>query len=260
MNTTHRVLALAAVSAISITSGAQAALLLQHTFDGGTASLNGTALDTNNISASTWVAGASGSYVDQNGNIIATNAAAAWVGLNGAITMGSADDIFEVAMVADKLGLNFDFQGGFWGPAIPSVTGQHQWQSGTAFWRWQDNSVTAYAGAGLTGSISGSSALANNAGPTLLTLRLDLTDATLTNNSFSLYLGDSATGTLVGSATFSGDESFEELGFSARVLGGNSGAQVTSLALTQIPEPSSSTILLGLSAIAMTALGRRRKM
>jgi hypothetical protein len=54
-------------------------------------------------------------YVDANGNVIGTNAASAWVDLNGAITMGSADDIFEVAMVADKLGVNYEFEGGFWG-------------------------------------------------------------------------------------------------------------------------------------------------
>jgi hypothetical protein len=238
---------------IGIASTSQAQILIQHTFDGGSGNLNGTSLDTNTIGAGTWNAGlvTESNYVDANGNITGTNGASAWVDLNGAITMGSADDIFEVAMVADKLGGNYEFEGGFWS-ASPSTTGQHKWQDGTAFWYWQSNSLTAYAGEKQVGQISGSSSLANNAGATLLTLRLDMTDATLTNNSFSLYIGNSSTGTLVGSATFSGDESFTYLGISGRPTGGNTAGQVSSLILTQIPEPNSFALLgLGLGALLL---------
>ena len=212
-------------------------VLIAHTFDEGAGNLNATTLEINNIGVGTWNAGlvTEDNTVDANGNVSGGNGASAWVHLNGAITMGSPDDTYEVAMIADKLGVNCEFQGGFWGPIDPSKTGQHKWQSGTAFWYWQDGSVTAYAGAGQVDPISGSTALANNTGPTLLTLRLDLTDATLANNSFSLYIGDSATGTLVGSANFSGDESFEELGISGRPTGGQTAGRVTSLTLTREP-------------------------
>jgi hypothetical protein len=116
------------LAALGIASTSQAQILIQHTFDGGSGSLNGASLDTNTIGAGTWNAGLVTNYVDANGNVIGTNAASAWVNLNSAITMGSADDIFEVAFQVDHLGSNYDFEGGFWGlqtrPRQESISGK----------------------------------------------------------------------------------------------------------------------------------------
>lgn len=260
MNTTHRVLALAAVSAISITSGAQAALLLQHTFDGGAASLNGTALDTNNISASTWVAGA-GITADGAINIADNNTKQpAYIDLGAStIGMGSADDIYELEVVVDGKMINLSqFTAGFWGNN-PGTAANHD-VIGSAWLLWSQGNIAGNTGYGYTSNDVGSTALATSGDFETFTIKLDMTDATLGNNSMSLYLGDSATGTLVGSAGFSGEEGFRYVGFAGRNISDTLIAEVQSLTLTQIPEPSSSTILLGLSAIAMTALGHRRKM
>jgi hypothetical protein len=260
MSTTHRILALATVSAISITSGAQAALLLQHTFDGGTGSLNGTALDTNNISASTWVAGA-GITADGAINIADFNTKQpAYIDLGAStIGMGSADDIYELEVVVDSKKINGShFTAGFWGNN-PGTASNHD-GIGSAWLLWSEGSIGANTGYGYTFLDSGSTPLAASGGFETFTIQLDMTDATLGNNSMSFYLGDSATGTLVGSAGFSDDEGFRYVGFAGRNINDTLIAEVQSLTLTQIPEPSSSTILLGLSAIAMTALGRRRKM
>lgn len=214
-------------------------VLISHTFDGGAGvNLNGTSLDVNTIGAGTWNAGlvTETIYVDANGNVVGGNAASAWVGLNGAITMGSPDDIYELEIVADHLGASRDFEGGFWGPSNPSKTGRHVWQGGTAWWLWPGGgTVTGYAGPGQADATA-AAVLSISSGPTLLTMRMDLTDATLSNNSISLYIGDSATGTLVGSANFSGDESFDEVGISGRPIDTTAG-RIISLTLTQLSDP-----------------------
>ncbi|MBF0199499.1 MAG: hypothetical protein HQL32_17420 [Planctomycetes bacterium] len=208
-------------------------IMLEHIFDGGGGNLHGTSLDTNLIGAGTWNARADISPILESGNVGGKNGTSAWVSLNGALSMGGADDFYEVEFVVDSTTSTSEFEGGFWGPSNPSTTGKNAWQSGTAFWQWDADSIKTYTGAGTDGLLSD---VAQARSTLTITLQLDLTDATLTNNTLRSYIGTSASGTLLGTGAFSGDESFDELGVSGRPENDADGSYVgviTSIKLTR---------------------------
>ena len=97
------------------------------------------------------------------------------------------------------------------------------------------DSIRVFTGADQTGSLC-DVAQSRSAGNVTITLQLVLTDPTLTNNTLTAYLGTSATGTLMGSGSFSGDESFDELGVSGRPENDADGSyigHITSIKLTR---------------------------
>lgn len=202
---------------VTFASPGPRAILLDHVFDGGANDLNGTSLDVNSIDASTWNASpevtADGVMVlpvfntRKNCNID--------LGA-GTITMGSADDVYELDIVVDgQMTGNSHLSGGFW---KNNPSSNHDY-GGSPYFMWNSSLGDLMARTGNELPVDndifyGNDYLSPTGGYETFTLKMDLTDADLTNNSASFYLGTN----LLGSAGFDGNEGFRYVGIGGRNL------------------------------------------
>jgi hypothetical protein len=249
---------LAATLAITLTQSAYAATLISHAFDGAGV-LGGTALDVNNVSASTWNSHVS-ITADGTVDFLSTTSGvegSAYIDLGAStITMGAADDIYEFEIVIDQQSPDLTIHTfGFWS-TDPGTNKSHDSQgSPWVVWRTNGNMESStgrgYSQDNYDGNVSAAG------GYETFTYVLDLTNAALSNNTVSLYHGAAQLGSTV---TFSGDEGFQYVGFGASTFQPNRQAlaSVQSMKLTQIPEPGTYALLAGLLCLSYAAMRRRR--
>ncbi len=255
-------LALVILTAFALPQTARASLLISHTFD-GTGALSGTSLDVNNVGASTWNAN-TGITADGEMSIPTWNTKqSAYVDLGATtIGMGAPDDIYTLDVVVDgKMRGNSWFTGGLW-EADPGTSANHDF-NGSPYFAWSK------VGGNVTGNTGNLLPVADHqfftqadllspAGVNYekFTLVFDLTDATLVNNTATLYINDS----FIASGNFSGEEGFRYVGIGGRNvdIDGSGIADVQRLTLTQIPEPT--TIgMFGFFGALLVLIRRRRR-
>ena len=223
---------------------ANSTLLIQQTFNKGNGSFSKTPVDSGTVRA-TWV---SSSAITGDGTINLKNSgdgaqACAYVDLGNAIAKGTPDSVYELEIVVKNTSAGIAIlTGGFW-PEQPEVDGSHD-AGGCPWWYWRANGeFRASTGPGFSGDIAG-----ENTGEVALgdfetfTFVLKLTDKNSSNNSASLYRGNSATGKLLGSAKFTDVQDFRYVGLGARTFLADDTASgvIKSITLKQILTPSES--------------------
>ena len=226
--------------------------LISQTFDPDAAAtaLDGTALSTNNVGASTWKSDAG---ISANGaiNFVSTTkpkAGSAYVDLGTDSIVKPGGGIFELEITLNKTSTGTElFTGGFWEIAHTNVSHDTP-GAGSAWWLWRagSNELIASTGKGYSGDIVTSTIAKPHriiaAGYETFTLQLNLTNPTLPNDTVCLYKGDSISGARLGNGAtpFSGDEGFRYVGFGVRALAANQTAManVKSLTLRQIVIPA----------------------
>jgi hypothetical protein len=225
---------------VSITVSATAnATLIDHTFNEGTSTLNGTVVDAGTLKTATptlaWVT-ASGTGITADG-IINTGTAhqSAYVPLGSAIANGA---IYELTVTLPRPGGTF-VTAGFYDGAAPNLTQNMENNGGTA-WFLRRSTIEVNRGLNYDGTGNGyaNPSRTNSTVPDTtqtFTIKLDLTAANGTNNwgNMTVYAGDSATGAVMGGKSnvpFTSAQRFNSVGFSARAATGS----ITNLTLKRV--------------------------
>jgi len=213
--------------------------LLNHSFNDGTSTLNGTVVDAGTLKTATptlaWVT-ASGTGITADGIInTATAHQSAYVPLGSAIVNGA---IYELTVTLSKPTGTF-VTAGFFDGATPNLTQNMEANGGTA-WFLRRSTIEVNRGPNYdtTGNGYANPSRTNSTVPDTtqtFTIKLDLSAANGTNNwgNMTVYAGDSATGTAMGGQSnvpFTSAQHFRAVGFSARAATGS----ITSIKLTQI--------------------------
>jgi hypothetical protein len=226
-------------------------VLINHTFNGGTGNLNGTAVNGGGSITGNWVTElGTNSEINANGTITTDTSEnnlhqSAYVDLGSSIANGN---LYELSVTMTKpTGTFYAF--GFWDTATPAVAANHESNDGTAWALWRrngrvdvnigidyDNNVGYDVFAGLHAVFDTDDYTTTT--PQLFTIVLDLTAANGTDNwgNMTAYLGDSATGIVMGGLTnvaFDASQHFNAVGFSTRDADG----QIDSLTLKDISTP-----------------------
>ena len=222
--------------------------LLDHTFDEGTGTLNGTPVDAGTLKAANpalaWVTDI-GTAITANGTIAASSLTrSAYIPLGTSIANGN---IYELTVTLAKPSGTW-VSAGFFDSATPTVTTHmdNAGASGTGWFLWRssggveaniglryDNNVGYDVfGAGPTFTHTVSSVTASSQS---FTIRLDLAAANGTSNfgNMTVYQGDSTTGTVLGglsNVAFTSAQHFRALGISASSAIGS----ISRIKLTQV--------------------------
>jgi hypothetical protein len=225
--------------------------LLNHTFNEGTNTLNGTPVDAGTLRAGNstlaWVAD-SGTVMTANGVISASTSAvnrSAYVSLGSSISNGN---IYELTVTLTKPTGTW-VGAGFFDSSTPDVTKPMDLAAaaGTAWFLWRGNNSTAEGNTGLQYDVNtgydifgagpnfthtGTSVTAN---AQTFTVRLDLSAANGTSNwgNMTVYQGSSTTDTVIGglsNVAFTSAQGFRAVGFSAKSGNG----AISNLQLAQI--------------------------
>ena len=198
-------------------------VLIDHAFDEGSGSLNGTLVDGGSLQTGslTWIT-ETNTEITADGDINVTDSQAAYIDLGAAISAGGADDLYTLEIVVDNTtgtALNQMIMGGFWDAVSPNITLSHDGNRGTAWWFWRGTGAFhGNTGVNYTqGDVCVDSFSSTGAYETV-TAVLDLTQVDGINEfgSVTLYWGDSENRIFLGSAPLSGDESFKTVGFSTK--------------------------------------------
>ena len=232
-------------------SFAYSPILIDHTFNEGIGTLNGTPVDAGTLRAGNstlaWVAD-SGTVMTANGVISASTSAvnrSAYISLGGSISNGN---IYELTVILTKPTGTW-VGAGFFDSSTPDVTKPMDLAAaaGTAWFLWRGNNGTAEGNTGLQYDVNtgydifgagpnfthtGTSVTANSQ---TFTVRLDLSAANGTSNwgNMTVYAGSSSTGTVIGglsNVALTSAQNFRTVGFSAKSGNG----AISSLKLAQI--------------------------
>ena len=231
-------------------SFAYSPILIDHTFNEGIGTLNGTPVDAGTLRAGNstlaWVAD-SGTVMTANGVISASTSAvnrSAYIPLGGSISNGN---IYELTVTLTKPTGTW-VNVGFFDSATPDVTKHMDLAAaaGTGWFLWRGTSGvegnrgllydmdTGYDVFG-TASPFTHTATSVTASSQTFTVRLDLSAANGTTNwgNMTVYLGNSTTGTVIGglsNVAFTAAQHFQAVGFGAKSGNG----AISSLQLAQI--------------------------
>ena len=232
-------------------SFAYSPILIDHTFNEGTGTLNGTPVDAGTLRAGNsmlaWVAD-SGTVITANGAITASTSAvnrAAYIPLGSSIVNGN---IYELTVTLTKPTGTW-VGAGFFDSSTPDVTKPMDLAAaaGTGWFLWrgatggvegniglQYDVDTGYDVFGSASPYSHTSTIVSASSQTF-TIRLDLSAANGTNNwgNMTVYQGNSSTGTVIGglsNVAFTSAQHFRAVGFSAKSGNGS----ISSLKLAQI--------------------------
>jgi hypothetical protein len=198
-------------------------VLIDHVFDEGSDSLNGTLVDGGTLQTGSlaWITD-NNTEITANGDINVTDSQAAYIDLGTAISAGGEDDLYQLDIVVDNTTgttLNQMIMGGFWDAVSPNVTLSHDGNRGTAWWFWRGTGAfQGNTGVNYTQGDVYTNLFSTTGGYETVTAVLDLTQYDGINEfgSVTLYWGDSENRILLGSAPLSGDESFKTVGFSTK--------------------------------------------
>jgi hypothetical protein len=198
-------------------------VLIDHVFDEGSDSLNGTLVDGGTLQTGSlaWIT-ENNTEITANGDINVTDSQAAYIDLGTAISAGGEDDLYQLDIVVDNTTgttLNQMIMGGFWDAVSPNVTLSHDGNRGTAWWFWRGTGAfQGNTGVNYTQGDVYTNLFSTTGGYETVTAVLDLTQYDGINEfgSVTLYWGDSENRILLGSAPLSGDESFKTVGFSTK--------------------------------------------
>ena len=259
---------------VSITvSTAVNATLIDHTFNEGTGTLNGTLVDAGTLKTATpslaWVTDP-GTIFTANGAIASTSATttkqSAYVPLGTAIANGA---IYELTVTLAKPSSGVFVTAGFFDSATPTVTNSNMdGGGGTAWFLWRTggsvevnrglNYDTAGNGYATTGAGTARSNGNVTASTQTFTIKLDLSAANGTTNfgCMTVYAGDSATGTVMGGLSnvpFTSAQHLRTVGFST--WGGT--GSITNFNLTRLPPAytgTSATVAIAATIATATRL------
>jgi hypothetical protein len=252
------------VSLVLANTSTNAAVIVAANFGGGGSALNGTSADTFAAGittaggSGTWSAGAA--FLDNGTVNVDGDQNAAYLNLGTYINdaKGTATGLFDLTMnISETVGAWISF--GFGVENTPSTTRNFTNTVGTGgtttgvatIIRRSAGDADAFAGPVTAVSIAGPVPT----GTRTLTVSLDFTPAggwNGTTNHGTVSFSDSVSGPF-GSHTYTADNSFGSILISEANA---SGGTVSSLSLSQIPEPTT-TALLGLGGLAL--LRRRRR-
>lgn len=248
---------------ISTLSVVSAATIVAENFGGTGVDLNGTTADTFDSAittaggSATWVANAS---FNDDGSLVNGNNQSAYLNLGSYINdaRGTASGKFTLSVTLTEI------SGGSWaGIAFfesntPNVNDQFTEAGalGAASFIYRDTGDLDGFAIGSSNNIDNN----NNAetGSQLLTMVLDLTpgggyDGSANYGTVAFFQGDEATGTSLGSFTYTADQSFGSVGLTT--AGGGTDGTYSGFELTQVPEPAVAMLAsLGL----LLLMGRRR--
>ena len=232
-------------------SFAYSPVLIDHTFNGGSGTLNGTTVTGGTLVAGNpalaWVAD-SGTVIAANGTITAASASprgrCAYIPLGGSIANGN---IYELTMTMSKPTSGL-VSAGFFDSATPAVLAPMDWAGalGTGWFQWdsagnaQGNRGTGFdadVGYDVFGTASPFTHTSTKvtASSQTFTIRLDLSAADGTTNwgNMTVYAGNSTTGTVIGglsNVAFTSAQHFLAAGFAANLGNGS----ISRLTLAQI--------------------------
>lgn len=219
-------LAAAALSFLTAGHSFGAETLIKHTFTGGEGTLNGVKVETGTLQTGglEWVSEPDTEITAGGAINVTKRSQSAYIEIGSAIAKGGKNDIYALDIVVENQTMGTGIlTGGFWelptSNKPPSVKASQDGNGGTAWWFWR--------GAGEFGGQTGPNFTKNNVaaiptgqfyGTGSITTVLDFTgyDGSTNFGTVSMYNGSAAEGTLLGSAKFSGEESFEFVGFSTR--------------------------------------------
>jgi hypothetical protein len=219
-------LAAIAFSLLAVPYSFGADVLINHTFKGGDGTLNGVKVEGGTLQTGglEWVSEPDTEITAGGAMTVTKPEQSAYIEIGSAISKGEKNDIYTLEIVVENQTVgNAIITGGFWElPASnkpPNVKASQDGNGGTAWWFWR--------GAGEFGGQTGPNFTKNNVaaipagqfyGTGSITTVLDFTgyDGSTNFGTVSMYNGSAAKGTLLGSAKFSGEESFEFVGFSTR--------------------------------------------
>jgi len=242
----------AAVCAAFTLAPASAGVIVAEDFGGDGSTLNGATADTFDSGitsaggSSTWVTPAG--YLDDG--TIAGDDTTGYLNLGSYIndTKGTVNGQFTLSATLDVVN-GFNWVGfGFFESNTPA-TGSNFTASGSdgmgvIIYRTNDN-LDGFPGPGTSNGASIATG-SGSGGPELLTLVLDLTpaggyDGSTNFGTITFYQGDAATGTNLGSHTYTSNESFGSIGLTAATSDGT----IANLQLEQavIPEPASLALI-----------------
>lgn len=246
------------------TSGAQTLIVAEDFGGDGTGNINGTTADTfasgitSASGSSTWVTPTSG-YLD-DGSISSDNSVG-YLNLGSYIndSKGTASGKFTLSATLDVLSGNNWVGFGFFESNTPATDNNFtntvdSAGMGVIIYR-TSNALDGFPGPASGGPGSVTSGTGSGA-PELLTIVLDLTPSAYDGSSnfgtITFYKGDTTSGTNIGAYTYDADQSFGSIGMTVA----SSPGTISDLALTQVPEASTSLLLAGLGML--TLLRRRR--
>ena len=218
-------LAVAAFLLLAAGHSLGAETLIKHTFDGGDATLNevkvkGGTLQTGSLE---WVTEPD-TEITVGGAINVTKPAqSAYIEIGSAIGKGGKDDIYTLEIVVENQMVGGFIAGGFWelppSNKPPNVKASQDGNGGTAWWFWRGTGeFCGQTGVNFTQDNVAKIPPGQISGEGHITTVLDFTgyDGSTNFGTVSMYEGGAAKGTLLGSAKFSGEESFEFVGFSTK--------------------------------------------
>jgi|GEM_PF-418593 len=233
-------------------SFAYSPILIDHTFNEGTNTLNGTPVDGGTLKAAnpsmSWVAD-SGTLIKANGVITAASPAtnrAAYIPLGDLMANGN---IYELTVSLTRPTSGTWVGAGFFDSATPTVTSHMDLNlaAGTAWFLWRASNDRAEGNIGLKYDVDTGYDVFGSASPythtatpvtassQIFTVRMDLSAANGTNNwgNMTVYQGNSSNGTVIGGLTnvpFNSFQRFRAVGFSTKDADGS----ISSLKLAQI--------------------------
>ena len=251
------------------------AALIDHTFNEGTGTLNGTLVDAGTLKttnpALAWVTSAANTLITANGAItcnLPTDHQCAYVPLGTAIASGA---IYELTVTLAKPTSGAWVSAGFFDSATPSLANHMDDGNcmGTGWFLWGTNGSvepsrgtkydTAGNGYATTGNGTARTNLNISNSTQTFTIKLDMSSANGASNwgTMTVYAGDSATGTVVGGLSnvpFTSAQHFNAVGFSEY---GTTSA-ISSLTLKRLPPTytgTSSTVAIGATIATATRIG-----
>ena len=210
-------------------------ILINHTFDDGAESLNGSAVEGGSLQTGSleWIA-APDADINRNGNIRLaagtenTISRRALIELNSAITKGGKDDIYTLKVVAvSGSDNNSILTGGFFTSTgrTPDVLQPHDAKDGIAWWFWRAKSgeMKVSVGRGFTAKDDRAFEVRGRGEEQTFITVLDFTGYNGADNlgTIAVYVGETASGDPSFTTKFVEDHSFDYVGFTAQRFGGD---------------------------------------